>query len=350
MKNSREGVIFGSPGVDRLNRLIKSQKGINFRVYSPDGNLIGKTTLVEIKNDRRTCRFKSKINIPKNSLAQYDFNEYFIKNKNQLNVYNADDGVSVSTMLSIISENLKSEYDVFWVFSLYEEVHQITSWHISKNNTLKINKDDLFLNLECQKVANVNPKYPSSDYKKGVILQLSNTGCLFGYKSDKKNLTETLIRESAKQNKTKIQIGLIKDSCDSRPISYFNLTSNIATLNIPNEHKHNENGDGEIVLEKISLDDLINFYKIIKTALMVNPETLINSKETNLSYEIKKNDDITDVGLMESKANLNRRLALAYLPIVNRGYYFPVNTKDYLLDTISKILFYTIFLIQKFRI
>ena len=116
MKNSKEGILFGSPGIDRLRRQIHLENGISYKVFSPSGAHIGKTKLVQIKADNKTGVFESDIEIPKNSHAQYNLDPYFKREKGNLTMYNADDGVAFATMLSLLSEDLESEYDVYWVF------------------------------------------------------------------------------------------------------------------------------------------------------------------------------------------------------------------------------------------
>ena len=235
-------------------------------------------------------------------------------------------------------------------FSLNEEVHQISGWFLADENPINIKKNDIFLNLECLKVENIAKAPTKANYEDGLVIQLSNIGCLFGYKSSKKNLTEVLLREAAKAENIPVQTGFIKDSCDSRPISYLNRTPNIATLTVPNKNKHNSDEKGRIAVEGVYEKDVVNIYKMVKTALKISEDTVNNSKAKNHSEQARKNDAITDVNLMEKKARLNERLSFAYQAKVKRGYFYPQNARDWMNDYLGKIALYAVLIIQKLRL
>ena len=348
LKNNKEGLIMGSPGIERLKNIL-SKKSLGLRIFSPTGKYLGKGRAISLEGKNgRLIRIKSHLSIPRNSFATYDV-EYFQENDQDIKVYNADNAVTQAILLTLLKEKHSSEFDLYIIFNLHEEVHQVSSWYHAKNNILDIRDSDFILNLECLKIENVDPKkYGSANYEDGVVLQLSNTGCLFGYKSKKENLTEKLIRYASSTSNIGIQTGVIKDSCDSRPFSYFNLTPNIATLTIPNRYKHNRGEAGNIVAEQVYKKDINNCYEIIKTILKINPAKLTKmSNIENVSYKIRQADGVTDHQLMAHKAMLNERLDTYYKNVIKRGYFYAEKPFDLFIDYYSKILLYIIYLIQK---
>lgn len=346
IKSQKSGIAMGTLEVDRLRKIL-TQKPVFLKIFNPDGKYIGKGNMLEIYKDDRSIKLDIDFDVPVNSFAQYDV-KYFKSDDNKLEAYSLDDTISVAIMLSLLKNQFKSHYDVYLVFNLYEEVHQISAWTLAKYNILNIKKDDILINLESQKVENVDGgSYPTANYEDGPILQLSNTGCLFGYNVKGDNQSEKIVKYCAKKADIKLQIGLTKDSDDSRPFSYFPLTSNIISLNIPNKYKHNCGSDGEIIPETVYIKDVSDVYKLIVMIIQSDHDP---KNEVSLSAKIKAKGEITKANLMMEKAHLNERLDIAYKSVIKRGYYYPLSMFDFFYDLACKVGFYLAFYLQKLRI
>lgn len=344
-KNHR-GKIMGTLGINRIKHFI-DQGNLHMRVYDPNGDILGKCKVVKLYG--RNCnniQFETNFDVPNNSCAQFDI-EYFDETDDSIKAYNLDDGINVALMLWMISKNLKSDYEINFVFNFHEEVHQVSSWAIAKDNLLKIDKQDYIINLECLRVENVSEKYPIANYEDGVILQLSNIGCLFGYKDNNINLSEEIVKSATQSIGEKIQIGVIKDACDSRPFTQFRLTPNIVTLTIPNKNKHNWNYEtNEIVPEEIFKKDIISMENII-TAIIKSDSTQYFKSDSNLSMKLKKHDEVTDKALMLKKEILNERLHISYKHIAKKGYYYNETLPDLVLNSGLKAISYIKYFLLK---
>ncbi len=343
IKNKKNGIAMGTLETDRLRKILSKNK-IELKIFDPSGKFLGIGDLIGIHKNSRDVYLDINFNVPSNSFGQYNL-KYFESNSKFISAYSLDDTISVAIMLSLLESKLESKYDVYFVFNLYEEVHQISAWYLAKYNVLDINKDDIVINLESQKVENADSRlFPIVNYNDGPILQLSNTGCLFGYKIIGDNESEKLTKYYAKKLGIKLQVGLTKDSDDSRPFSYFPLTSNIISLNIPNKFKHNYGSSGEVVPETIYSKDTEAVYKLITAIIQSEHST---NKEISLSTKIKAMDKITNTNLMHQKACLNNRLDISYKSVIKRGYYYPQNLVDLIYDIYCKSGFYLAFYLQR---
>ena len=348
LKSNKTGIFWGTPGYTRLQKMLQKMP-ISLAIFDSEGNRVGKGALLEINDPiKQMVTIQTDVEIKDNFSAQYDIAGFTLIN-DSVHLYNADDGVNVSIMLELVNQNIETALDIYYVFNLHEEVYQITSWRNAKSNYFDVNKSDIIINLECLKIDNVNPaKYPMANYDNGVVLQLSNVGCLFGYKNPGDNLSEKIVLESAKRAEISIQTGVIKDSCDSRPFTEFGLTPNICSLTIPNKYKHNERGE-KVAQEEIKLQDINNSLKILQKIGSYNENDLnaANNVQPSLAGKIKSKDDVTDHSLMRAKNRLNNRIDVAYRNIVKRGYYYPITLRDKTMDTVYKLLSYIDYLIQK---
>ncbi len=357
LKNNREGLAFGTVGVKRLQKKLQHQP-VYLKVFSKEGQYIGRAQLLDI-SDNKIIKIKADFEIPINSVAQYDI-EYYSVDKETISVYNADDGISVALLLNFLKHVKPSQYfDIYVVFNLYEEVHQIGSWHFFQENKINIVQEDIFINLECLKVENVpvptncKVSIPSANYEDGVILQLSNTGCLFGYKSNLPNKAALFVQKVARNNNSSLQTGVIKDSCDSRCITQFNLTPNIITLTIPNKFKHNDGYKHEIVPEVIYKKDIKNMQQLLENIAKASESDLkIDQKEAvnSVVYNLKKSDFVTNRALMQHKEQLNQRLESYYKRIVQRGYFYPETILQQIQKLIDSIRLHIMSLLQKFNL
>lgn len=340
LKNATEGVFFGSPHLERF--VGKSQK---IRIFNEEGLYVGSGYITGI-TDLYTQRVGIFADCPvkKNYIAHLDIKP-FEEDVDKMYLYNADDGINVSLLLYMVTQPYDSDLDLFFCFMIHEEVHQISSWKIASTNQLNITDEDFIVNLECLKIENIlDGKYSCANYENGLVLQLSNTGCLFGYKDNRPNLSESLIGLAGLRACVPLQIGVIKDSCDSRPFSFFNLTPNICTITIPNRYKHNESNSGAVICEEIYKRDVYHMINLLEQLLHIKKVDLDDlSSEDIFSTKLKKHDDVTDKSLMYSKYVLNSRLNISTYPVVMRGYYYPKNLSDLIADFLFKALSYVVY-------
>mgnify|MGYP000849896794 FL=1 len=350
-KDNQEGIFMGLNEPDSLANLI-NKTPIDMVVYNQSGKFLGKAKVTHLGNDaKQRVKINSDFDIPVNSFGHFDVPR-FSQDDKKIYAYNADDGIMVAIMLNLILERPRTKYDIYFVFNKHEEVYQVSSWNLAKKNRLKIMADDIIVNLECLKVDPVSPdKYPPANYENGPVLQLTNKGCLFGYKNKGKNRAEMLVKKISDENNLEIQVGIIGDSCDSRPFSELGITPNICTITIPNKHKHDGADDGDIRPEEIYKKDVECVAELLEKVISSDPidPVFFDTKGESLSEKIKEADGITDKNLMKFKRSINQRLDIAYKNIAGRGYFFPTNPFEKLMDFVLKIVSYIKYSLNKIR-
>ena len=349
IKNKNVGILMGLNEPKELSTLI-DKNPVSIVVYNPKGEFLGKARIKKFTSDnKQRVTIESDFNIPKNSFGQFDVPR-FSEDNGKLYAYNADDGIMVNIMLGLVLRKPKVTFDTYFVFNKHEEVLQVSAWNLAKRNCLEISEKDLIINLECLKTESVDTdKYPAVNYEDGPVLQLSNKGCLFGYKNAGKNFAELLSIAMAEKYDLPIQIGLISDSCDSRPFSQFGITSNICTITIPNKYKHDGADDGDIRPEEIYKKDVECVIELLDKILTSDLDADVNKSTKSLSEEVKGSDDVTDKKLMKIKMIVNERLDTAYKNVVKREYFYPKNLFDHISDFALKSLSYISYLINKIR-
>ena len=338
-KNSKHGQLLGLIGTKNIITYLDKNE-VEVRVYNSNGNFIGKAKINDIvAGPKQEVVIDANFSIPVNSIGMFDIESYR-ENGDTLELYNADDGLMTSILLYLITDKqLGNLYDIYAAFMKHEEVHQVSSWWLAKTNYINLTKEDYVLNLECLKTESIdNEKYGEIDYDGGAVLQLSNKGCLFGYKNPGDNQLELAIRQHANLLGLKLQIGVIKDSCDSRSFTQFGLTPNICTLTIPNKYKHNGADDGVIKSEEVNKEDISTCLQLVTS--LTNTEVVVDSSVESISQKLKLDNTVTDEALMHHKARLNGRLEIAYKAALLRGYFYPQTIKDYIGDMFLKALSY----------
>ncbi len=339
LKNNQEGVFFGSVGLERLEKQAQ-RSDLILKVFDPTGKHLGVGKVTKFFGNHGKFKFQASFEVPNNSYAQYDI-PYFKEDKDEIGVYNADNAIDTAVMLSILKQGFESPYETYFVFNFHEEVHQLSAWHLASINYFNLTKRDFVLNLESPIIETNKPeKYPQLTYVDGPVLKLSNLGCLFGHLVKGDNLVEKMVRLISKKQNLKIQIGLAKGSDEARCFSNFPLAANIATLAIPNRYKHNWGENDAIVPEKILKNDIKVFGEILRHFLATDLELPELEKVKSLAGVVKESDDITNKKMMRNKMILNRRLLLSFSPTIHRGYYFPMNVIDKILDLLFAAISY----------
>lgn len=335
-KNNRKGIAFGSLYLHQG----KEYKPIS--IFSPKGIYIGDAKLLKAYGrDESKVSIQADFPVPINSQGLWNvgnvkFDEEKIYGRSH------DNDIATALMLYNIGIAKNTEYEIVYVFTKHEEVLQQSSFNIAKNNSLNITSKDMVINLESMKVYSTTniDKYSKLDYFSGPVLNISETTTF--YSKTNINLAESLVNNISNELKIRLQRGLSGGTSDSRPISELNLTNNIVTLNIPNEFKHNS--DGEIIrAEEILIKDVNVVSELIEK--VIKSKTLSAKPNINdISQEISK-ETIVKIE-SQSYLGINQRLDLAFRNIVKRGYYYPTSIIEYIKDIFWKVASYSVYLLQ----
>ena len=341
-----KGIFFGSVGLERVGNAVGLGK-MFLKVFSPKGENLGLAKVTCLHKQRQNFTVESDFPIPKNSTAVFGLKE-FSEDRENLYVYNADNGVDTATMLALLEEGLTPVYDTYFVFNFHEEVHQISAWKLARDNFLGITQDDLVLNLEAPIIAtNVLGNGPKLNYEDGIVLKLSNLDCLFGHLTPGENLLENTTRFLAKTKKLSVQIGFAKGSDEARCFSTFPYTANIATLAVPNKFKHNWGENDAFVPETIKKYDVRALGILVKAVIETEVKEVDLQESGSLVSGYKQKDEVTNETIIKDKANLNTRIDWRYKSVIKRGYYFPITLRDHFDDLLCRSMFYLIYLWQK---
>jgi putative aminopeptidase FrvX len=346
VKNRHEGICLGSLFPDRLLRTISKDGHIPLDIYSPTGKQITKGKLVGLAGKfHQKAILDIPVYVPPNSVANYQIG-FFGQDKDFYHLYAADNDVPTICMINLL-QNIKAKphLTLLFVFTFYEEVHQISSFELARKNLLNLSEKDYVLNLECKKIENhsSNPAKNTLDYDSGPVLQSGEKDCLYGYQFSSPNHLERLVASVCKKEKIKIQYGLGLGSTDARPFSNFKLTPHICTLDVPNSFKHNCDDSGEVVLEKIYKKDILAMYEIIRSLAFVDHASIsqaVSSQEIFLSDRFKKKDTFTNRFAMTGKTLLNYRLDFANKVRITTKQYYPTNFFFSVLDSVMNLLSY----------
>lgn len=352
LKNSEEGIYFGSIYYDKL-RVKYRDKPLPLNVYDKEGKFLTKASLINlVKTPRRKITIKSNQPIPINSQALWDVEKFSISEE-KVSCISHDNDLPTAVMLALLEEDkFSSDHQVVFVFTLYEEVAQNSSFALAKENSLHLNDSDIIINLESMKAYNLEKGYPSAprvNYKSGMVLNISEKDCLYGYYyKDQRNLAEDLVNNIADKLKLKIQTGIAGGSSDARPFSELKITPNIVTLNVPNRNKHNVTRKGELVSELTSQSDVDSMYRVLSGIVKIqldSPDTKPNKK--SIALKAKQYAAAQNVTAMKAKTVLNERLHTAYKAITKRRYYYPETIIDYILDQCFKIFSYLVYILKR---
>ena len=157
LRDNTEGIFMGLADGSNIRDYLNNQP-IPIKIYSPVGSYLGKGKITSMSSyPKQNVFIKTDIEVSANSYGQFDV-EYFKEDGDNVYVYNADDGLCVATMLKLIEDKLVSDFNIYYVFNLFEEVHQITSWHLAKKNYFVLTEKDFVINLECAKVETIKPE------------------------------------------------------------------------------------------------------------------------------------------------------------------------------------------------
>ncbi len=346
LRTATRGKFFGSAGfvtigTERLHEFLKD-KPAPLAIFDTEGNFAGKGKLVGVSTDaRQDVQIETSVEVKPNYMAQWEM-PWYEEKADHVYVYSADNDVPTAAMLSLIlNPQHSSDWHIVYVFNFFEEAHQISSYQLAKQNMLGLTAKDFVVNLECKEIF-----IGEREIVNGVVLQLGESGCVYGYKFTEPNLAELAFETIAAEQKIKLITGITKGSCDARSFSNFKLTPNIVTLAVPNKFKHNTGENNEIVQEKIAKQDITDLEQLMRAIVHTKPGEVSKNgtDKKGQAFEYKRAAETpsnsTNKTLMKHKKVLNNRLALAYKRVIKEQKPYPDNFRSTILDGIYKALSY----------
>ncbi|MBI2357024.1 hypothetical protein HYV12_03185 [Candidatus Dojkabacteria bacterium] len=333
-KDSKEGIAFGSLYLDRLKNL----KPLN--IYSPEGKYLGDAEISKVYGrDESKVLINADFNIPKNSQGLWDVGDVTFDEIN-ISGRSHDNDIATAILLNNMKRIESHDFDIIFLFTKHEEVLQQSSFHISKKNSLKLTGEDIVINLESMKVypTTDDPQYSSLGYENGLVLNVSETTCIYSSKGDISNLSESLINNIVEGTGLNIQRGMAGGTSDARPLAIHGLTNNLVTLNVPNEFKHNSDGIN-VTAERVKIHDVISVDIIIRS-ILETPTLPLEPNSKDISKDIVKIYPNFNTQTSQSYIRINSRLDYAFRDVVKRGYYFPQSILDTLRDLYWKVISY----------
>lgn len=335
-KNSEEAIAFGSLYLDRVKRY----KPIN--VYTQAGEYLGKVEIEKVfGKDYSRVKVKSDFDIPKNSQGLWEVGEVKFDGQYIYGLSHDNDILSV-VLLSLLPKLTTEALDIHIVFTKHEEVLQMSSYNLAKNNSLGISEEDIIVNLDSMKVYPIidNPQFSKLTYDGGLVLNVSEATMIYGKGgAESRNFSESLINNIANQVDVNLQTGLAGGTSDARPLSYFGLTDNISTLNVPNRYKHNSDGES-IVYEHVKVSDVKDLYKIIHALFSLKKVPNISENPNDISPLARVLYPNFAREAANFYSNLNKRLDIVFRNVIKRGYYFPVTFYEVVVDFVLRGLSY----------
>lgn len=348
LRDNKRGHAFGTTYSSKILGSTAKKK-LSVRVYDPYGEYLGLAYIDSFSGkDHCSISLTSGFDIPPNSQALWDVKPFEIVGDKIYHISH-DNDLPTSVLLSALGDYSDSVFDIYFVFTLFEEVFQYSSYSLAKNNTLDMSENDIMINLESMKVYSVNNgclDQKKLNYSSGVVLNCSEKGCLYGWSfQDERNRAEDLVNNICENNNISIQRGLAGGSSDAWPFSEFGLTPHIVTLNVPNKYKHNVTNAGKIVAEEVLIEDARNLSKIVKKVLASKVSfDEIKKSSLSMSLNAKRKHCVQDRDLMNQKKILNDRLYWSYRGWVRRRRVVPENLIDVIEDFVYKCFSYGVYL------
>lgn len=342
IKNSKEGIALGSVGIMRLRRYAQ-QEGVPLRVYGRSGELI--TTNVSIirvseKEAKPIITLESKDEISPNSHGIFDLPFISVEGR-KIRMLAADNVACTAAILQCIknvveNKNQFKDVDLTVIFPYIEEVKQISIAGIAKRGKTPfedLNKDIIYIALEAMEseIDNNQRKIlqelglSGPNYKDGVLVKTTDSGLVFGqsYQSER-NLAEELLLEACVVDNIRCQHTISSGTSEGTALSLFDISSNIATLVIPNRYKHNCGNQGEIVPEEIRINDLVDAIKILSNTIQLSGKEIPIEKKA-LSIRLKKTSLTASRKEMKVMKKEREALLTASLPRLRWAHFYPTS-------------------------
>ena len=355
VKNSQEGLALGSVGKLRLREL-SQKEGIPLRIYSYQGELITDSARISriSKNlTKPTVTLESPEKISPNSHGVFDLPFVSVED-GKIRMLAADNVACTTAILQAIKtivedESQFSNIDLIVIFPYIEEIKQISVTGIAKRKQTpfgELEQKTIYISLEAmeseiddsQRALLEKMGLPEPNYQDGLLIKTTDSGLVFGqaYPSAR-NLAEELLLNAAEAEKIRIQHTISSGTSEGTPLTLFEISSNLATLVIPNRYKHNLGDKGEIVPEEIKIRDLISAIKILtKTAKLTGEKIL--SPEKTLSNRLRRSSLIADTKRIRRMKREREVLLTASLPRLRTAHFYPASLQEELIVDFHRAL------------
>jgi putative aminopeptidase FrvX len=155
IKSCKEGIFWGSSYARVITKNAHSTAGelrIPLDIYSGDGEFLGLAYVTGFSGvANENVSIEADFDVPPNSQGLWNVETHNVIDENIIN-RSLDNDLPTAILLSIIASEIKISYEVVFVFNLYEEVFQYSSYSLARENYLEIASEDVIINLESMKV------------------------------------------------------------------------------------------------------------------------------------------------------------------------------------------------------
>ncbi|MEI6180564.1 MAG: hypothetical protein WCP31_07405 [Chloroflexales bacterium] len=305
------GVALGSLGLDRIKRLTEVAP-IPLRIFHPEGHFLTKGKLVALHlAGKPYVQVETPSPIPANCHALWDVTDFTVEGDHLL-MHSADNTIVTAVMLALLEQVARNpttyrDLDVTFVFTFLEEIFEVSATAIAQRRRTPfgpIDERSLIVVLESMETIPlayqeqretateliardlramrqtderwvlalrdgaaldrdaVHPLYRTFDLPLpqpdgGVMLKVNDIDCVYGYEFPATpNLAESLLLRLSDELQIVPQHTLAGGACNGTAYSLFPTTSHIVTLSVPNPCKHNMDLAGQIVPERVRLDNI----------------------------------------------------------------------------------------------
>jgi len=371
----------GSVGFKRINQLLQTDK-LDINVYNEQGHKISNGILDSpITNSRRPLyTVKSDCEIKPNYHIQWALPEFGISDSN-IFMYSADNMIVTDIALAIIEDIVANpikykDLNVMFIFTFLEEVFEISASGIAsrrKTPFMKLDDSSTIIVLECMQLVPLLKKdtdfqlkrdlsrfrvlddnfsyekssrkeYESSEhvhslynlfgvqlpnYYDGPLIKINDVDCVYGlHFPSASNRAEDMLVQTALDLKIKFQHTISGGACNGTAFSLFPITSNIASVVVPNPWKHNMDEQGRLVSEKVNIADISSVYSLITEVITryVDLEH-VSPHEQSMSKQLKTTISIPADILKKMKSE-REWLAWRAKPQLSSGIFFPEKVID----------------------
>jgi putative aminopeptidase FrvX len=229
--------------------------------------------------------------------------------------------VAYEAILKALSSH--EEVDVTLVFTTVEEVYQLSATHLFGNpklrESLSLSRDAIYIVLEAMEMTrwDQSPEAAGPEYDSGPLIKINDGGIVYGDQVVL-NEAEMLLLQASSRVTGNVQYHLSAGSTDATAISIFSGCPHLATLALPCRNKHNVDEGGNIVAERIRIEDIHIATDLLYDCLtseveMVAVESLRNSLYREVETEViaLRARNIRSVLLKQNRPRIENQFYLA---------------------------------------
>lgn len=335
------GVAFGSVGLERIRNLLQAGP-IDLRVFAPSGEPLGIGQMTDLNvGGKPIITINTPKPVPANSHALWNVTDFEVSGEN-LYMHSADNLIVTAVMMALIEQVAKAadEYrdiDVTFVFTFLEEIFELSATAVAMRGRTPFDTLDqswLIMVLESMEAIPLAPErqlvsavaetedslkamraahdnyavamrsgmgetrrhaiyekltLPEPDAYAGAVIKINDMDCVYGYEfPDSDNLAENLLLNIADELKLTVGHTVYGGACNGTAFSLFPTSSHIATLSVPNPHKHNLDFGGTIVPEQVKIAHIDAVGQMMIEVLRRGEQGAIADHGAALSKRLKK--------------------------------------------------------------